>query len=165
MKKRTMWSLLILALIAIALIITMFVRKNYLVKRSDTYTLYIGGYGDAAFKYSFNTITHEFSKQGEFKIKNPSFLTLSGDSRYLYSVSENGKRSSVASFLTSNGELLSEAKGSGNGPCYLSLYKGCPQSFPASGSFPMSWLFASGSQSLGASASASASVLVINNQD
>ena len=41
----------------------------------------------------------------------------------------------------------------------------CPQSFLASGSFPMSWLFASGSQSFGASASASASVLVINNQD
>ena len=31
----------------------------------------------------------------------------------------------------------------------------CPQSFPASGSFPMSWLFASGGQSIGASASAS----------
>ena len=31
----------------------------------------------------------------------------------------------------------------------------CPQSFPASGSFPKSWLFASGSQSIGASASAS----------
>ena len=30
----------------------------------------------------------------------------------------------------------------------------CPQSFPASGSFPMSWLFASGSQIIGASASA-----------
>ena len=30
----------------------------------------------------------------------------------------------------------------------------CPQSFPASGSFPMSWLFASGGQSIGASASA-----------
>ena len=28
----------------------------------------------------------------------------------------------------------------------------CLQSFPASGSFPMSWLFASGSQSIGASA-------------
>ena len=41
----------------------------------------------------------------------------------------------------------------------------CLQSCPASGSFPMSWLFASGSQSFGASASASASVLVINNQD
>ena len=29
----------------------------------------------------------------------------------------------------------------------------CPQSFPASGSFPMSWLFASGSQSIWVSAS------------
>ena len=27
------------------------------------------------------------------------------------------------------------------------LFSSCPQSFPASGSFPMSWLFASGSQS------------------
>ena len=31
----------------------------------------------------------------------------------------------------------------------------CLQSFPTSGSFPMSWLFASGGQSIGASASAS----------
>ena len=31
----------------------------------------------------------------------------------------------------------------------------CPQSFPASGSFPRSWLFASGGQSIGASASVS----------
>ena len=38
----------------------------------------------------------------------------------------------------------------------------CPQSFPASGSFPMSWLFTSGGQSIGASASAS--VLPKNNQ-
>ena len=37
-----------------------------------------------------------------------------------------------------------------------------PQSFPASGSFPLSWLFASGGQSIGASASAS--VLPMNNQ-
>ena len=31
----------------------------------------------------------------------------------------------------------------------------CPQSFPASGSFPMSWLFTLGGQSIGAAASAS----------
>ena len=37
------------------------------------------------------------------------------------------------------------------------------QSFPASGSFPVSWLFASGSQSIGASASTS--VLPVNIQD
>jgi len=39
----------------------------------------------------------------------------------------------------------------------------CPQSFPASGSFQMSQLFASGSQSIGVSASKS--VLPINSQD
>ena len=37
----------------------------------------------------------------------------------------------------------------------------CPQSFPASGSFPMSWLFASGGQSIWVSAS----VLPVNIQD
>ena len=39
----------------------------------------------------------------------------------------------------------------------------CLQSFPASGSFPMSWLFASGGQSIGASALAS--VFPMNIQD
>ena len=34
-------------------------------------------------------------------------------------------------------------------------FSSCLQSFPASGSFPMSWLFASGGQSIGTSASAS----------
>ena len=43
------------------------------------------------------------------------------------------------------------------------LFSSCPQSFPASGSFPMSRLFPSGSQSIGASASAS--VLPMNIQD
>ena len=34
-------------------------------------------------------------------------------------------------------------------------FSSCPQSFPASGSFPMNWLFTSGGHSIGASASAS----------
>ena len=42
-------------------------------------------------------------------------------------------------------------------------FSSCPQSFPASGSFPMSQLFTSGGQSIGASASTS--VLQINTQD
>ena len=41
-------------------------------------------------------------------------------------------------------------------------FSSCPQSFPASGSFPMSWLFTSGGQSTGVSASAS--VLPVNIQ-
>ena len=42
-------------------------------------------------------------------------------------------------------------------------FSSCPQSFPASGSFPMSQLFASGGQSIGVSASIS--VLPMNSQD
>ena len=44
--------------------------------------------------------------------------------------------------------------------CYLTIstsatpFSSCPQSFPSSESFPVSWLFASGGQSIGASASA-----------
>ena len=41
-------------------------------------------------------------------------------------------------------------------------FSSCPQSFPASGSFPMSWPFAPGDQSVGASAAAS--VLPVNIQ-
>ena len=43
------------------------------------------------------------------------------------------------------------------------LFSSCPQSLPASGSFPMSQLFASGGQSIGVSASAS--ILPMNTQD
>ena len=42
-------------------------------------------------------------------------------------------------------------------------FSSCPQSFPASGAFPMSQLFTSGGQSIGVSASAS--VLPMNTQD
>ena len=51
--------------------------------------------------------------------------------------------------------------------CYLTIlssansFSACPQSFPASGSFPMSWFFAWGGQSI----RASASVLPMNIQD
>ena len=37
----------------------------------------------------------------------------------------------------------------------MTPFSSCPQSFPASGSFPKCWLYTSGSQSIGASASAS----------
>ena len=52
--------------------------------------------------------------------------------------------------------------------CYITIsssaapFSSCFQSFPESGSFPMSWLFTSGGQSFGASASAS--VLPMNTQ-
>ena len=47
--------------------------------------------------------------------------------------------------------------------CSVIPFSSCLQSFPASGSFPMSQFFASGSQNIGVSASAS--VLPVNIQD
>ena len=49
-----------------------------------------------------------------------------------------------------------------NHPSSLTPFSYCPQSSPASGSFPMCWLFPSAGQSIGASASAS--VLPMNIQ-
>ena len=46
--------------------------------------------------------------------------------------------------------------------CSASLFSSCPQSFPASDCFTVNWLFTSGGQSIGASASAS--VLPMNIQ-
>ena len=47
----------------------------------------------------------------------------------------------------------------------VTTFSSCLQSFPASGSFPGSWLFTSGGEHNGASASASASVPPVNIQD
>ena len=46
--------------------------------------------------------------------------------------------------------------------CPVAPFSSCPQSFPASGSFPMRWLFTSDGQSIGVSASAS--ILTMNVQ-
>ena len=45
----------------------------------------------------------------------------------------------------------------------VTLFSSCPQSFPASGSFPMSQLFASGGQSIGVSASTSVFPILVHN--
>ena len=45
----------------------------------------------------------------------------------------------------------------------VARFSSCPQSFPASGSFPVSWLFTSGDQSI--AASASALILLMNIQN
>ena len=58
---------------------------------------------------------------------------------------------SIESVLPSNHLIL----------CHVT-FNSCPQSFPASGSFPVTWLFASGGQTIGASASAS--ILTMNSR-
>lgn len=118
-SKVLLYSLI--AVLAVALAIIFFAQKPEVKK--DKYILYIGGYGNSAYKYSFNTQSGEFVELEEYKTVNPSFLTTSPDNKFLYVVNENGANSGVSSFNVTGGTFLSDAKGSGEGPCYLTLYK------------------------------------------
>ena len=115
-SKTLLYGLIAALAIALAII---FINDCKKVK-SDVYTLYIGGYGNAAYKYTFNTKNGEFTKQQEYKAVNPSYLTISPDSKFLYATCENGAKSSIAAFNTATGELLNEADTEGKKPhCWL----------------------------------------------
>ena len=70
-----------------------------------------------------------------------TLLTAASQASLSFTISQSFlKLTSIDSMMPSNHIIL------------CSLFS-CPQSFPASGSFPMTWLFASGGQSIGASVS------------
>ena len=87
-----------------------------------------------------------------FAAPSPAPLCPQGHSPHLCLHSFPADRFISTSFLDSIYSISSSA----------TPFSPCPQSFPASGSFPMSWPFASGGQST--AASASASVLPVNIQ-
>lgn len=118
-SKPLLYSLIALLVIMLAII---YFNDSSKVKK-ETYTLYIGGYGNSAYKYAFNTKSGEFVKQEEYKTVNPSFLAISPDSKFLYAVNENGTNSGVSSFKVAGGTPLSQIKSKGEGPCYITLYK------------------------------------------
>ncbi len=90
----------------------------------DNFILYIGGYGDYFYKYSFNSKTLEFTLISEFKCKNASFLTLNSKEDIIFALSENGKYSKQYSFANiSPYNQISEVKNSGIDPCYITYYK------------------------------------------
>ncbi len=99
-----------------------------------SYNLLIGTYtkagkSDGIYVYEFNSKTGKSSYRAEaVGIKNPSFLTVSEDSKHVYSVNEVGGGQggvSAFSFDASTGQLdyLNSASSGGNGPCYISVDK------------------------------------------
>lgn len=109
-------SLSVVALITYCLI------RVYHTKEANSYTVYVGGYGFYAAKYSFNGKTLETSKLSEFKMQDPSYLSLSGEADVLYAVNENKKHSSVVAYRNSfTPQILSERRDIGWGPCFLTL--------------------------------------------
>ena len=109
-------------LISILLMPVMFAQNS-------TYRLLIGTYtspdkSQGIYSYSINMKTGDFTQQSVAKgISNPSFLALTPDKKFVYSVSENGDASSANAFQFDNktGKLtfLNTYQTKGTDPCYI----------------------------------------------
>jgi len=94
------------------------------------YNLLIGTYTtptskDGIWVYEFNTLTGDFIYRSKTKdIENPSYLDITKDGRFVYSVNEvkTGGVSAFA-FNSSKGELtfINRVSSGGDGPCYVTV--------------------------------------------
>lgn len=121
LKKRTLIRILII--VGLFSLLAMIARNAFLPSRYPSYIVYIGGLGTNAQKYLFNTKNQEFTKQGEFKANNPSYLALSDDEKYIYCISNDRNKSAIVSFSNASYQLLNEAKGSAKGSSYIINHK------------------------------------------
>ncbi|AWH85935.1 6-phosphogluconolactonase [Flavobacterium album] len=95
----------------------------------DNYNLVIGTYTNECdskgiYVYDFNAATAQFKlKNNTDKVSNPSYLTVSPDKKFIYSVNEDGDKSTVSAFKygVSNGSLgfLNKKDSKGADPCYI----------------------------------------------
>lgn len=98
------------------------------ITNAQQYNLLIGTYtnkgnSEGIYVYNFNAKTGESKLINSVKTTNPSFLTVSKDKKFVYSVNETGKNSEVSSFNFNalNGELvfLNKQFTDGENPCYI----------------------------------------------
>jgi 6-phosphogluconolactonase len=96
---------------------------------NSTYIGYIGTYtkGESKGIYSFSLDTRE-GKISNLKVAaalgNPTYLTITTDNRYLYSVAKEGESGGVAAYsITDNGELIAINSQvlDGSPPCHVSV--------------------------------------------
>lgn len=95
----------------------------------DNYNLIIGTYtkecySEGIYVYNFNALTGDFKiKANTMGIVNPSYVSVSPDRKYIYSVNEDGDNSSISSFryTPDNGKLkyINKKDTKGNDPCYI----------------------------------------------
>ncbi|WP_321519757.1 lactonase family protein [uncultured Bacteroides sp.] len=116
-----------------ALILSSFTTKENIqkvTKDSDLYLLigtYTSGTSKGIYVYRFNTETGEASYVNEVDgLSNPSYLNLSKDEKFVYSVGENEAEGGLAyalSFDKQNGKLtyLNEQQTHGGSPCYINI--------------------------------------------
>jgi 6-phosphogluconolactonase len=100
-----------------------------LLAQTKLLNLVVGTYtnnceSDGIYIYSFDTKTGEFVfKNASSKTINPSYLSVSSDSKFIYSVNENGDESAVSAFSFNNNnktiKLINTQNAKGASPCYI----------------------------------------------
>ncbi len=106
----------------------LFAQKNS--QSNQLKTLLVGTYttkgSDGIYVYRFNTQTGDFEHINNTKgISNPSFLSISPNKKFVYSVNEEGNLGGVAAFAFNqkSGELklLNRSSANGDHPCHLEI--------------------------------------------
>jgi len=116
---------LILTLVLPFLLLAEGAKENYLIV--GTYT---GGKSEGIYVYKFNSEDGTHKEVSHIKASNPSFIVVSPDEKYIYTVNENAKEGhggdiSAYSFNKENGTLtlLNQQPSGGNHPCYVDIDK------------------------------------------
>ena len=99
------------------------------VKAQDNYNLVIGTYtntcdSEGIYVYDFNVNTGDYKLKGNTSgVINPSYLTVSEDNKFIYSVNEDGKDSNVSAFeynaVTGSLDFINKKDARGADPCYI----------------------------------------------
>jgi len=89
---------------------------------------YTSGKSEGIYVYKFNTLTGEFTAESIAKnVKNPSFLAISPNEKFVYSVGETDKNGAVYAFAfdkkSGNLTQLSTQSSNGNYPCHAAIDK------------------------------------------
>lgn len=97
--------------------------------QKDKFNLLIGTYttrceSKGIYVYEFDSKTGDFNfKNASEKVVNPSYLTVSQDNKFVYSVNEFGAQSKVSSFgydsATGKLDLVNSQDSKGADPCYI----------------------------------------------
>lgn len=85
---------------------------------------YTSGKSEGIYVYKFNSTDGSFQHVSTAKgIKNPSFLAVSPDNKYVYSVSEGDGKGTITAFAFDKGNLtpLNSQSSGGVGPCYVAV--------------------------------------------
>jgi len=95
----------------------------------DNYNLVIGTYTNTCeskgiYVYDFNAVTGEFKAKGSTEdVVSPSYLSVSADNKFIYSVNEDGKKSMVSAFkyapATGKVTAINKKDAKGEDPCYI----------------------------------------------